>query len=195
MLIPICAQLHSPHMWIVLPYSLYAYGDSPYAYGDQFVMCQWNISDLLLSHAFNHFFFACKCSCIHIKKTSPLTIATTRRATKSTMKAMTRWDTTTVTMATNVDVNDDDTAVCLTRTSYKALHKLCPYRNIYLKSDNLKYYFRNYHHRSTLFAWFNTHYANWGFLSKLNTTSQCMTPLRPSLNFSDLVSPIPCAPA
>ena len=68
------------------------------------------------------------------------------------MKAMTRWDTTTVTMATNVDVNDDDTAVCLTRTSYKALHKLCPYRNIYLKSDNLKYYFRNYHHRSTLFA-------------------------------------------
>jgi len=33
----------SPHMRIFLSYSLYTYGDSPYAYGDQFLMCLWAI--------------------------------------------------------------------------------------------------------------------------------------------------------
>ena len=60
MLIPICAQFimrnASPHMQIFLFYSPYAYGDSPYAYGGQFLMCLQFVSDLWLSHALNQNF-------------------------------------------------------------------------------------------------------------------------------------------
>jgi len=46
---------------------------------------------------------------MHSKKVSPLTIATTRQATKSTTMAMAQQDTTTTT-SMDVEVDDDNTA-------------------------------------------------------------------------------------
>ena len=44
-------------MQIFLSYSPYAYGDSPYANGDHFLMCLWRVSDLWLSHARTRIFW------------------------------------------------------------------------------------------------------------------------------------------
>ncbi len=46
----------SPHLRIFLSYSLYAYGDSPCAYGDQYLMCLQRVSDLCLGHTLNKIF-------------------------------------------------------------------------------------------------------------------------------------------
>ena len=77
-------------------------GNSPYAYRDQFVTCQWGVSDLSLSHAFTRF--------LALKKVSPLTIATTWQAAKSTMLVMAQRDTTTTMASMDDKVDDDDTA-------------------------------------------------------------------------------------
>jgi hypothetical protein len=60
MLIPVSYKFimrnASPHLRIFLSYSLYPYGDSPCAYGDQYLMCLRRVSDLCLGHALNKIF-------------------------------------------------------------------------------------------------------------------------------------------
>ena len=56
MLIPIYAhnfimRTGTPHMRIFLDPRTFTYGDSPYAYGDQFLDVALRVSDLKLSHA------------------------------------------------------------------------------------------------------------------------------------------------